>query len=442
MGELRQHYRGIYEQVLSNLEEHSSGTKTCPTIFLSLMIASKLYPDITDEDTILEEYLYKLLSSPIYKIRSVAARTIVLVCPKNKLKEMVRESVVELDCSSHNRVNGILMFVLESCKCEGNLVKSDVIETMSDVLRIDRLLYVNISLVLQIYVTLQRKEVLINSNVVIDKVCEINELSYSNGYPSNILDYLGVWFIVNEDHRSVFDHIHSHRSHLSEIFWNNLDENFYRNVDFGGLMWLLDALTDKEFHYVCDYLANCIFQILNRNCVTDLKIPPYILEFLSENAEKYAYICMLLAVSYNISTNESSLRKTLDNNLRFNTSNPRPLSYLYKIENCSHNMVLTSQLLASALLHCQSENEEVRQLAAGFCVLLSTGVSNLNVTARHAMECGVEYIKNISDAEEQKVYISTVMNVREQILLNNNGGFDISSNAHFDKRLFLRLLDV
>ena len=407
------------------------------------MISSKLYPDTTDRDDILGECLYNLLSSPIYKIRSVAARTVVLVCHKDKLREFVRRGVQELRSSSDNKVNGVLMFILESSKGDGDLVECDVIEDMTEILIIEKMLDINISLVLQIYVALRRKDGL--SDAVISKVLEVNEHGTgSQTYPSSILDYLGVWFIVSKDYRSVFGHIQNHCPQLTEIFWNSLNDDFYTNVDYMGLIWLLDGLTNQEYRYVSNYLANCVFEIINKHSIIpDFNVPPHILTFLSDNTSKYAHICMILDVTYNISTNHFSLLQTLDQNLRFDTCNTALLSCFYKIQKLPHNVTLTATILASALLHCQSENEELRQLATRFCVFLPTGVSSLYMTARHAMECGVGCVKVLlANLEEQDLWINAVRRVRERVVSEKCEGFDINSNAHFDKRLFLSLVDV
>jgi hypothetical protein len=152
---------------------------------------------------------------------------------------------------------------------------------------------------------------------------------------------------------------------------------------------------------------------------------------------------LLLSVSYNISTNDSSLLQTLENSLRFDTSDPKLLSYLYKIKHCSYNTNLTAALLASALLHCQSEKEEIRQLATGFCVLLATGVvGNVHFTAHHAMECGVEHVKGLCVADERELFVRAIGKVRKKVLSDDERGFDINSNAHFDRKLFLDIVLV
>ena len=439
IGELKQHYNGIYNQVLDNLKENSTGTKTCPTIFLSLMISSKLYPDISDKDNILVEYLFSLLSSPIYKIRSVAARTLVLVSSRDATKQFVQKSIPELDTSSQNKINGILMFVLEAAKCDNSVLECDVAESASEKLNIDKMLDVNISLVLQIYLTLFERGVF--SDMIMQKVKEISSCNKNKGYPTNVPDYLGLWYIANNDYEAVYAHIECNCQVLTEIFWNKLNNDFYRTITLDKLIWLLDSLTNNEYRYVHEYLADCIFIVINEHFKSTLTIPPNILNFLSDNTEKYAHINMVLAVSYNISTNESCLQQILQNNLRFDNSNTKLLSYMYNIQNCTNNPVLSSELLASALLHCQSENEDIRQLATRFCVMISTGRGNVNVTAIRAMECVVKYVRNLGDVERQGVYISAIKAVREKVLTNKDGGFDIHSNAHFDKELFLRLVN-
>ena len=439
IGELKQHYGGIYNQVLKNLKEHSTGTKTCPTIFLSLMISSKLYPDISDKDNILGEYLFSLLSSPIYKIRSVAARTLVLVSSRDAIKQFVQKSIQELDTSSQNKINGILMFVLEAAKCDNSVLECDMVEKASEKLNIDGMLDVNISLVLQIYLTLFKRG--ISCDIITQKVVEMYSSYKPKGYPANVLDYLGLWCIANKDYEAVYAHIKCHCRELTDIFWKKLNIDFYRTLSLDKLIWLLDALTNNTYSYVHEYLADSVFIVINEHFKSNLTIPSYILNFLSDNAERYAYINMALAVSYNISTNDPYLRLILQNNLRFDSSNTKLLSYMYKIQSCTYNHVLSSELLASALLHSQSENEDIRQLATRFCVLISTGRGSVNVTAIHAMECVVKYVRNLADVENQGVYISAIKGVRERVLANKDEGFDIHSNAHFDKELFLRLVN-
>ena len=403
------------------------------------MISSKLYPDISDRDNILGEYLFSLLSSPIYKIRSVAARTLVLVSSKDAIKQFVQKSIQELDTSSQNKINGILMFVLEAAKCDNSVLECDVAEIVSEKLNINKMLDVNISLALQIYLTLFERG--ISSDMITRNVVEICESYKPKGYPANFLDYLGLWYIANKDYESVYAHIQCHCRELTDIFWNRLNNDFYRSVTLDKLIWLLDALTNNTYRYVHEYLADSVFIVINEHFKSNLTIPPYILNFLSENTERYAYINMVLAVSYNISTNESSLRQILQNNLRFDSSNTKLLSYMYKIQSCTYNHVLSSELLASALLHSQSENEDIRQLATRFCVMISTGRGYVNVTALHAMECVVKYVRNLGDVEKLGVYIRAIKGVKEKVLNNKDGGFDIHSNAHFDKELFLRLVN-
>ena len=466
MRELKHHHPGVFEQILLNLKSCTSpthpDTQICPTLFLSLMITSKLYPDPGTQDggdcginkhvdngdgddgddgdgddgDMFGKYIFCLLSSPLLKLRNVAARALVLVCPTAALDRFVSScsSIIAGSCLS-NQLNGILMFLYEYCKLYPNSFVTHFINVgkLRKDLKNERLLAINKSLILQIFITL-RKAGLVSFEIDV-------RFKSENIYPSNLLDYLGIWHIEGGNNEIAFKHIQEHYHSLTGIFWESLNIDFYHSISAANVVWLLTELPSSR--YAKENLVHCAFTALNSHYIPDLDIPADTLNHLSENVDKYRSLCTLLSVSYNMETFDNARLALTAEELSFDTCNVDYLGTIYTVSQCNYNTPLVAHILATATLYVQSEDENLRSKAITFCMshCCSRGLRSCHVTSRYALECVGDFVRGLDDLAAKKEYVAEFNDIRDQVLSRNCRGLSVQCNAHFDKKLFLELTE-
>ena len=440
--ELKHLNGGVYEQVVSNLQSPAS----CPSTFLSLMIVCKLYPDPGSNEDVFGGSLFRLLSSPLLKMRSVAARALVLVCPDSALDRFVSLCAKEWDLCSNNRLNGMLIFLLECCKARPDSFISNFhpIECIEKALHSTTVLSINASLIIQILSILRKSGWTPFKLEISGKSC-----------PSNLLDYVGIWHFEGNNNAAVFEHIQNHYGSLTDLFWKSLDHQFYFSLSSPNVVWLLNQLTLSSARYVEKNLVLCIFNALNARELPDLDIPFDILNYLTENAGKYRHICALLSVTYNFSTCDNTKLEVAERELSFDSCNAKYLSMLYRIRCCKYNESLTAHVLATAVLHVQSEDEDLRGEAINFCMSHCVKLTQQpcqitpqpcqstpqfsHKTPRYAMEFVCRFMRSLGDQSTKNEYTTALKKIRGKVLNREKKGFDIESNAHFDRELFLRI---
>eukprot|EP00116_Pleurobrachia_bachei_P000361 sb/3460623/ len=327
---VRYHYPGVYKQVISNL---TCRPNYCPSLFLSLMILSKLYPDAGSPSISFPSLLFGLLPSPIFKIRTVAARVACLISNADTTEYLLEMAISSLKAAASNEKHGLLVFVLEACKMGYKPVFTEVIHPTAPI---------HTSLLL-----------------CIAQYCDIpGGITDLYLHPSNF-DHLAIYYLTKGEPRRVLEIISSHGPHLTEVFWET--NALHNAITSEGLGVLVEFYNSPNSRFIRSTVAKTLFHCLNELHYDGVST----LDFKTN----YTPLTILLAVGYD---NDQCGPDILDQYFSFDPSHLDTLALLFQIKQIkSPKSPIVARLLSLAILHCQCVDETVRTAATAFCIRVS-----------------------------------------------------------------------
>lgn len=258
---------------------------------------------------------------------------------------------------------------------------------------------------------------------------------------SEFYDHLGLWWLAGRKYDLVLDHIKQHYGTLTDVFWCRLHPQFYRSLDMKSIWWFLSLIAESKAEYTENYLVDCVFSALNI-AENHLTLPGALRTYFNSHISRYPHLCLVLSVTHGVELDTDQLGEVLLNFMSFNNPhNVKCLMDIFSVTSCRVGVRLKALLCGLALLHCQSEEEDIKQAAIIFCMKQSRDHGNIsrdhgNVTPYCAMTRLLEVVSR--DVELKEVFRTVLESVRSNVI-GKVKGFTIDENAHFDRNLFLNL---